>query len=432
MNDSRAQNARPGARPTGAGASSGGDPERAALDARVLDWIADWTRSPGDEAAAREARFDALARDLFVFQFDHCEAYGRFCRGRGVTPDRVTGWREIPPVPAGAFKELALRSFPAERTRHVFRTSGTTGARRGELHLDTLALYEASVVPSFVRFVLPEASEALAASATRAQAGAASGESSPPASAGIASRSPAFALRILAPSPVEVPDSSLSHMFGVLLRELGERGIVDRASSGFDLAHGVLDVEGLAAAIGRAREAERPVALCGTAFAFVHLLDAFGANDERWRLPAGSRVMETGGFKGRSRELSRDALHDAIAERLGVARDHVLNQYGMTELASQWHDSTLALPGTPRRKLAPPWMRARLVDPESGRDVADGEVGAIVLVDLANTGSVAAIQTADLGRRFAGGLDLLGRDPGAEARGCSIAADEMLATGVRA
>ena len=139
--------------------SAGADPARAAIDARVLAWL----REPGAidvPAAASEERFDALARDLFAFQFSHCEPYRRFCEGRGVTPAGIGGWREIPAVPTGAFKELALRSFPPERTHHVFRTSGTATAARGELHLDTLALYEASLLPAFRAHVLPDLASA--------------------------------------------------------------------------------------------------------------------------------------------------------------------------------------------------------------------------------------------------------------------------------
>jgi hypothetical protein len=99
----------------------------------------------------------------------------------------------------------------------------------------------------------------------------------------------------------------------------------------------------------------------------------------------------------------------------------------MTELASQFHDSVLLLPGEPRRKLGPPWTRALLLDPVSGEPAPAHAVGQIVVFDLANTGSVLALQTADLGRRVADGFHVLGREPGAEARGCSIAADELLA-----
>jgi len=350
-------------------------------------------REPLTEAgSADDARFDALARAVFAFQFAHCEPYRRFCTGRGCTPDTVEHWRAIPAVPAGAFKELALRSFPAAREAHVFRTSGTATERRGALHLDTLALYEASLLPSFRRGVLPEL-----APGARAR------------------------LRILAPAPVEAPDSSLSHMFGVALAALGDAG------SGFDVRGGAFDAAGLLAALERACAEGVPVALCGTAFAFVHLLDDLAGRGARLALPAGSRAMETGGFKGRSRELPRATLYGGIEDALGVPGEWIVNQYGMTELGSQFYDSVLCQPGSPRRKLGPPWTRVRIVDPETGEDAAPGALGVVRIHDLANTGSVAAIETADLGRRIEEGFEVVGREAGAEARGCSIAADEMLA-----
>jgi hypothetical protein len=136
--------------------------------------------------------------------------------------------------------------------------------------------------------------------------------------------------------------------------------------------------------------------------------------------------METGGFKGRSREVPRDELHGAIASALGVPRTRIVNQYGMTELGSQFHDSVLRFPDRPRRKLAPPWTRVRLLDPETGEECAPGAAGRIAILDLVNTGSVLAVQTADLGRSVADGFEVLGREAGAEARGCSLAADAML------
>lgn len=368
------------------------DPARAALDERILAWMREPWPPPG--RPGDDARFEALARELFAFQFEHCEPYARFCRGRGVTPATWGGWRAIPPVPAGAFKELALHTFPTERTRHVFRTSGTSSGGRGELRLDTLELYEASLLPSFDHFVL-------------AGLGPGSGRRS--------------RILVLAPSPAELPDSSLSHMFGVVLERRGDPG------SGFFVRGERLLVERVALALEGAVAEGAPVVLCGTAFAFVHLLEALAEAGRTLQLPAGSRVMETGGFKGRARERSRDALHAEIAARLGVPTRCLVNQYGMTELGSQFHDSVLAEPGAPRRKLGPPWTRMRIVDPESAADSAPGEPGLIVLYDLANSGSILAVQTADLGRAVPpDGFEVQGREPGAEARGCSIALDEML------
>jgi hypothetical protein len=106
-----------------------------------------------------------------------------------------------------------------------------------------------------------------------------------------------------------------------------------------------------------------------------------------------------------------------------------VNQYGMTELGSQFYDSVLRSPDAPRRKLRPPWTRVRVVDPATGREAAQGSPGALVIFDLANTGSVLALQTADVGCAFADGFEVLGREPGAEQRGCALAADALLEGG---
>ena len=269
---------------------------------------------------------------------------------------------------------------------------GTATARRGEVHLDTLELYEASLLPTFRRHLFPDLGDG-----GRAR------------------------IRVLAPPPAEAPDSSLSHMFGVALRALGDD------ASGFDVRGGRLRVDALLAALERSAGEGVPVALCGTAFAFVHLLDVLGGRGVRVALPPGSRVMETGGFKGRAREVPRAALHASIEAAFGVQVARVVNQYGMTELASQWYDSVLCRPGSARRKLGPPWAQVRIVDPASGHDAEPGRAGAVQVVDLANTGSVVALRTADLGRTVDDGFEVLGRESGAEARGCSIAADAMLA-----
>ena len=374
----------------------GEDPaSRAALESAILAWMAepDWRRD--------EDRFDALALGLFRFQYGACEPYRLYCDSLGRSPEAVVCANEVPAVPTGAFKEFDLRCFPAEKTLLSFHTSGTSTERRGALHLDTLRLYESSLLASLRRGFLTD----------------------------LCGRRPT--MRFLSPSPQAAPDSSLTHMFATLAAAEGNE------DSGFDLKPEGLDLASLARAVESARRRKQPIVLAGTSFAFVHFLDATEPTDvtdaaaaDAWSLPAGSRVLETGGFKGKSREMPREILRAELAGRFAVAESSVLNQYGMTELGSQFYDSTLVDPTGPRRKLVPPWTRVRFVDPDSGEDVRIGEVGVVVIHDLANTGSVAAIQTADLGRMIpaaAGeGFDVLGRAEGAEQRGCSIAADLML------
>jgi len=150
-------------------------------------------------------------------------------------------------------------------------------------------------------------------------------------------------------------------------------------------------------------------------------------------LPPGSRVMETGGYKNRSRSLPKAELHALITDRLGIPRENIVCEYGMCELSSQAYDNVdrgfglealgdnaaRPKPTAPRLFRFPPWARGQIISPEIGREVAEGETGLIRVTDLANVFSVAAIQTEDLGVRRGDGFELLGRAQLAEPRGCS-------------
>ena len=169
--------------------------------------------------------------------------------------------------------------------------------------------------------------------------------------------------------------------------------------------------------------APRPLLLLGTAFSFVNLLDWLAERSLSFQLPFGSRVMETGGYKNRSRSMPKTELHQLITERLGVPSSHIICEYGMSELSSQAYDDVTSgewrvasnsrfsrhpSPVT-RHFRFPPWARAQIISPETGREVADGETGLIRVFDLANVFSVMAIQTEDLGIRRDEHFELIGR-----------------------
>lgn len=358
------------------------DPERTELDKTILAWMTEpWV--------ADETRFGRIALDLFAFQYERCRPYALFCKRRGLKPENVTRWQDIPRIPTGAFKEVDLRSFPKKFDHHIFRTSGTSVHRRGTLHLDTLSLYERSLVPSFERGVLPDVNGKVR-------------------------------MLVLAPTAEEAPDSSLSHMFTYMLKRRGNAASLNLVQNGS------LDIELAIENLKLAEATTETVLVCGAAFAFVHLLERMKIRDVKVLLGPQARIMETGGFKGKSRTLVREELYESISNQLNVPEDRIVNQYGMTELGSQFYDSILLHPEEPRRKIAPPWTRVFLTNPSSGEEVGEGEVGLLSILDLANTGSVFAIQTADLGRRLNNNFEIVGRATGAEARGCSIAVDLLL------
>ena len=140
--------------------------------------------------------------------------------------------------------------------------------------------------------------------------------------------------------------------------------------------------------------------------------------------------METGGLTGRVREVSRGEIYDLFTRHLGLPAEACVAEYGMTELSSQLYDSSLRArlrgEARPRRLMAPPWLKVLVVDPVSLEPLPEGEVGLVRFFDLANLDSVCAVQTSDRGRISEGGLELFGRAPEAELRGCSLTAEELL------
>ena len=230
---------------------------------------------------------------------------------------------------------------------------------------------------------------------------------------------------ILTPPPDQAPNSSLVHMFETIRREMGagEAAFVGRLAE-----DGGWAVE-MRAAIRRLQQVNaegQPALVLGTAFSFVHFLDHLAEQGLRFALPPGSCALETGGYKGRSRWMPKSGLHALISQRLGIPRDYIICEYGMSELSSQAYDCVPGFdPGARNGSRVfrfPPWARVQIVSPETGCEVGEGETGLIRILDLANVWSVMAIQTEDLGVRHGSGFELAGRAAMAEARGCSLMA----------
>lgn len=344
-----------------------------------------------------DTRFNDLALRVFAFQYERNVPYGAWCQRRGRTPGAVSHWTDIPPAPTVAFKEVPLVAGQVGDAEATFRTSGTTSGRdrRGTHHILDLSLYERSLLSSFRAMVLPDGAR--------------------PAMFG------------LIPSADEWQDSSLSHMITAVSRHLGSAH-----SACFASADRGLDTDGLAAALGRAGSDGEAVCLLGTTASFVHILEELAERGARFRLPAGSRLMDTGGSKGRGREITGREMLDRYEEQLGLPESHVVNEYGMTEMCSQFYDTILrdhvvSRSAGVRRKLEPPWVRTRVVDPDTLEPVEAGRTGLLQHFDLANAGSVMAVQTEDLGTAVDDGFRVLGRAVGAPPRGCSIAMDELMA-----
>ncbi len=320
-----------------------------------------------------EDQFEPLALKLFDYQRRKNLSYAKYCEYLRI-PQWIGSWKQIPGVPQQAFKRSDLRSFPVEQTGAEFHTSGTTGEGRGKHFFRSLRLYETAVRRGWEFFELP-------------------GES----------------FILLLQHPEDAPFSSLCRMGGFLAGFRRDCFFVGK--------DGCLQLDRLRKSL---IEREKPLTLLGTALAFLNLFEL--APDLHLELPPGSIVMETGGFKGSGRDVHQSELYGLFSRHLGIATDAIWNEYGMTELSSQFYSN-----GINCSHRAPPWMKFLVIDPNTNEEVRPGEVGLLRIVDLANLWSVLAVQTQDLARiRPDGGFLLLGRDPAALPRGCSRAMDELL------
>jgi len=158
-------------------------------------------------------------------------------------------------------------------------------------------------------------------------------------------------------------------------------------------------------------EKDSQVLLIGAAFNYVEAIE----KNQVFRLPKGSIAIETGGYKGRTREIPKDELYIMISEKFSIPVSRIISEYGMCELSSPLWEK----PEEMRGFKIPPWVRIRILNPENLFDVDEGNIGAIAIYDLANVGSSIGILTADLGYIKEGRLHLKGRIKSAPIKGCS-------------
>lgn len=355
----------------------------AALVADLLGFIA--------QDGCTDEQFNAMALRLFAHQYENNTPFRSFCQRRGASLRNVKSWRDVPAVPIDAFKAMELRSEPASPTERVFMTSGTTGrAARGRHFHPALEVYDLSMKRYFAQRFMQGVER--------------------------------MEMGILFPDEQAMPNSSLAHYLALAQSEFGT------PNSRYYLTPDGLDMPGLCAALEASERSGQPFGLLGASFSLVHVMDALREMGRSFILPAGSRILDTGGYKGQSRELPLEEFYADLSAMFGVPRSLCINMYGMTELSTQFYDNgNETLPSV---KSGPHWIRSRLVEPITGRDVPVGERGILVHCDLANYNAITTILTEDVGlwarATEAEGFLLLGRAEGAAAKGCSLAVDEFV------
>lgn len=331
--------------------------------------------------------FNSLALQAFRWQCQRIAALRRLCAGLNVEPATIQSWQEVPAVPVLAFRTLELAAEPAVE---IFRSSGTisasaAGERRSTHHHPYPDLYRQTLDSSFPHYCLEGNSTSILA---------------------------------LVPNREQLPDSSLSFMVDHIVQRHGDE------TSRYGFGSRGLDFPAARSWASARQRSGQPGLILATSFALAGWLERLQQLGLRFRLPPSTIVFETGGYKGKSRQLSRHELLAALAEHLGVAAQRVVREYGMTELTSQFYSATLH-GGDPDLFVAPHWVRVRILDPETLDEVPAGQTGLVAIFDLANLGSAVHLLSEDLAVAEEGGFMLVGRASQAQLRGCSLTAEAL-------
>lgn len=330
---------------------------------------------------ARTGDFNDLACQVFAYQFAHIPAARAYYEKCGVTPASLQDFRDIPPIGLNIFKRYEL--FDNSTCSKVFHTSGTSGKGRGSSCFadEDLALMTTSIMAN--------------------------------ARANLFADDQQTRFMMLVPSPDEAPDIIMAHGMAEIAAHWGSQPPFYAISKGAFLGPEAV------AFLKQCIEDQAAVTIIGGSFGFVNFVDRLQPKLGSLPLPIGSRILDAGGFKGRSRELTRAGFLDLITNFFAVPADACYNLYGLTELGSQFYSRG------PGPKVAAHWTRARICHPLSLEEVADGEEGIPLLYDLANVARPMAILTDDLGRRQGDHFEIIGRASGSAPRGCSLSLEEI-------
>ncbi|WP_108245915.1 LuxE/PaaK family acyltransferase [Muricauda brasiliensis] len=309
-------------------------------------------------------KFEEVALDIFKFQYENNEVYRDFCIHLRKSPQSVSTTLDIPFLPISFFKKHRVISTQKE-SQTIFTSSGTTQSTTSKHFVPDIGLYEESFLRAFELFY---------------------------------GKPKDFCILALLPSYLEREGSSLIYMVNSLIAKSGH------PSSGFFLHN----LDELHDKLKQLEQKGTKTLLIGVSFALLDLVEQFPST------LTNTTVMETGGMKGRRKELIREELHQILEKGLGV--EHIHSEYGMTELLSQGYSKGSGIFETP------PWMKIITRDTEDPLSIQPhGKTGGINVIDLANLYSCSFIATQDLGKIHPNGtFEVLGRFDDSDIRGCNL------------
>ena len=307
--------------------------------------------------------FEQKALEIFRFQADNCIVYRDFIRFLNVAVDKVNSIEMIPFLPIQFFKTHKIISNSAA-IKQVFLSSGTTGNQSSHFVTDT-SLYEESYQKGFAHFY---------------------------------GNIEEYTILALLPSYLERKGSSLIYMVDDLIKKS------KNSKSGFFLEN----TQKMMRIIQNQSKTDKKLLILGVSYALLDLVESqqFDLKD--------AIVMETGGMKGRRKELVREELHEILCNGFGTTKIH--SEYGMTELLSQAYSKGDGV------FECPPWMQILIRDTEDALTLLpNGKTGGINVIDLANINSCSFIATQDLGKRTSTTqFEILGRFDNSDIRGCNL------------
>ncbi len=313
---------------------------------------------------SNDLQFEAAALQAFRFQFENNSTYRSFCDLLYKHPSEIKNSREIPFLPIQFFKSHTILT-EASSASLIFNSSGTTGSITSKHHVADLSLYEDSFRHAFAKaYGNPKD----------------------------------YVILALLPSYLERSGSSLIYMVDDLIKTS------DHPDSGFYLNN----LNDLAKKLDSLDKAGQKVLLIGVSFALLDLVESHRFNLKN------TIIMETGGMKGRRKELVREELHEILCNGFGVSSIH--SEYGMTELLSQGYSKGKGIFTTP------PWMKIYTRDTDDALTILEGPMsGGLNVIDLANKFSCPFIATQDLGRVYHNGsFTVIGRFDNSDIRGCNL------------
>lgn len=324
----------------------------------------------GVDADLSDERFNDYCMQLFSLQYQTNAIFREFCDVKKVRPGDVTRWQDVPMVYNDVFKTHLVASFPLEQSVMACLTGGTTSlTQRGRIFRD-------------------EDGKKLVFGANKMMTGS---YLFPDFEEGKRCR-----ILILAPSPEMAPSMGMAIGMDQTRKAFGT------PDSMFLLGKSGIDIKNLLKALRESEASGVPVALIGATAAYVYFFQACRRRKISFKLPAGSRVCDGGGYRGRFGVVTRDDYYEMVQEILDVPRTHCVNVLGEAETATNLFDDPLRrhVKGLPEKKPArpvPPWSRVLAMNIDDLSPLPDGEVGLLAHWDLANVPTVLAVITDNLG-----------------------------------